>query len=85
MELGDLRLPSVNDALGAFFNDNGTDIMGGNDSILGDCVIDTSEMSRVVFSGHGLAAGLVLEKPDGSSDLVKSEELLDLLRRAGLA
>jgi CHAT domain len=32
------------------------------------------------FSGHGLAAGLVLEKPDGSSDLVKSEELIELLR-----
>jgi tetratricopeptide (TPR) repeat protein len=32
------------------------------------------------FSGHGLAAGLVLEKPDGSSDRVKSDELLALLR-----
>ncbi len=32
------------------------------------------------FSGHGLAAGLVLEKPDGTADLVKSEELLELLR-----
>ena len=32
------------------------------------------------FSGHGLAAGLALEKSDGSSDVVTSDELLDLLR-----
>ena len=32
------------------------------------------------FSGHGLATGLVLEKPDGSSDRVNSDELLGLLR-----
>jgi CHAT domain len=32
------------------------------------------------FSGHGLAAGLVLENFDGCSDLVKSEELLALLQ-----
>ena len=32
------------------------------------------------FSGHGLAAGLVLEKADGTADLVPSDELIDLLR-----
>jgi tetratricopeptide (TPR) repeat protein len=32
------------------------------------------------FSGHGLAAGLVLENLDGSSDLIRSDELLALLR-----
>src|SRR5262249_59503915 len=34
------------------------------------------------LSGHGLAGGLLLEKPDGSSDLVESDELVRLLRPA---
>src|SRR5215470_3686067 len=33
-------------------------------------------------SGHGLAGGLLLEKPDGSSDPVESNELVRLLRPA---
>jgi len=34
------------------------------------------------FSGHGLQAHLVLEKADGTNDLVSSEELLDLVKPA---
>jgi hypothetical protein len=36
----------------------------------------------VHFSGHGLEAHLVLEKPDGTVDLVPSNELVKLLRPA---
>ncbi len=32
------------------------------------------------FSGHGLPAGLILEKEDGAADLILSEEFTDLLR-----
>ncbi len=32
------------------------------------------------MSGHGLADGLMLERPDGSSDLVRTTALLELLR-----
>jgi tetratricopeptide (TPR) repeat protein len=36
----------------------------------------------VHFSGHGLADGLVLEHPDGTADLVRTPELVGLLRPA---
>jgi hypothetical protein len=36
----------------------------------------------VHFSGHGLAEGLVLERPDGSGELVRTPELVGLLRPA---
>jgi hypothetical protein len=36
----------------------------------------------VHFSGHGLAAKLVLEYPDGSPDVVSSEKFVELLRLA---
>jgi hypothetical protein len=35
------------------------------------------------FSGHGMPGSLVLEKPDGSPDVVSSAELAALLRQAG--
>ena len=34
------------------------------------------------ISGHGLPAGLLLEQPDGSHDLVSSSELVDMLEPA---
>jgi tetratricopeptide (TPR) repeat protein len=34
------------------------------------------------FSGHGLAAGLVLEKADGTQDLVSTEDVIKLLKPA---
>ncbi|HEX8202600.1 MAG TPA: CHAT domain-containing protein [Isosphaeraceae bacterium] len=53
---------------------------GETRAALRDILKDQGGWDVIHFSGHGLAAGLVLEKPDGTTDLVKSDELLDLLR-----
>jgi CHAT domain len=49
---------------------------------LGDALRDGQGWDVVHFSGHGLADGLVLEREDGTADLVPTPELVGLLRPA---
>ena len=48
---------------------------------LEDALDEAEGWDVVHLSGHGLAGGLVLEKPDGRRDLITSEQLVDLLDR----
>jgi tetratricopeptide (TPR) repeat protein len=49
---------------------------------LRDALRDGRGWDVVHFSGHGLADGLVLERPDGTGDLVRTPDLVGLLRPA---
>ena len=48
---------------------------------LDDALDEAAGWDVVHLSGHGLAGGLVLEKPDGRHDLITSEDLVELLDR----
>ncbi len=47
--------------------------------LLGELLEEGEGWDLIHFSGHGLPAGLVLEREDGSADLVHSDEFADLL------
>jgi hypothetical protein len=47
--------------------------------VLGEVLEEGLGWDLIHFSGHGLPAGLVLEKEDGSADVVPSREFADLL------
>jgi tetratricopeptide (TPR) repeat protein len=49
---------------------------------LGEALRDGRGWDVLHFSGHGLAGGLVLERPDGTGDLVGTADLVRLLRPA---
>jgi tetratricopeptide (TPR) repeat protein len=48
---------------------------------LEDALEEAEGWDVVHLSGHGLAGGLVLEKPDGRRDVITSEDLVELLDR----
>src|SRR5262249_12712687 len=47
---------------------------------VGEGVVEGGGWEGVRFSGHGLPGGLVLEKAEGSQDVIATKELLPLLR-----
>jgi hypothetical protein len=50
---------------------------------LAECVEEYPGWDLLHVSGHGARGALLLERPDGSPDLVSAAEFLDLLRPAG--